>query len=81
MRTTVTLEPEAQQIIADRMNAEKLSFKRALNDAILASAIRQVDYVYQTEPINGRLLVDITKANSVASCLEDTALLAKVSEL
>lgn len=34
MRTTVTLDPDAEHLIRERMRAKGVSFKQALNDAI-----------------------------------------------
>jgi hypothetical protein len=34
MRTTVTLEPDVERLLRERMHREQKSFKRALNDAL-----------------------------------------------
>lgn len=38
MRTTVTLDPDTEQIIRQRMRERGISFKQAINDAIRTAA-------------------------------------------
>jgi hypothetical protein len=72
MRTTVTLDPDTEQIIRARMQAKGLSFKRALNDAIREAAADRAREPFST-PVHdlGIASVDITKAVQLAADLED----------
>ncbi len=77
MRTTVTLDPDVEALIRDRMSRKGVSFKRALNDAIRAGAGEPA--AYETPVFDlGVPTVDLTKALRVAAELEDEALTAKV---
>ncbi len=77
MRTTVTLDPDVEALIRDRMSRKGVSFKRALNDAIRAGAGEAA--AYQTPVFDlGVPAVDLTKALRIAAELEDEALTAKV---
>ena len=78
MRTTVTLDPDAEQIVHERMAAKGLSFKRAVNDAIRAGAYGRGEYVFMSPTYAGGFLVDVTKANALAGDLEDEALVEKM---
>lgn len=80
MRTTVTLEPDAEAIIRQRMKERGQTFKQAINGAIRAGA--------RSRPRTRRLRlkthdmgtprIDITKATRVAADLEDHHLLASL---
>lgn len=77
MRTTVTLDPDVEALIRDRMSRKGVSFKRALNDAIRAGAGELA--AYETPVFDlGVPTVDLTKALRIAAELEDEALTAKV---
>lgn len=81
MRTTVTLDPDAEQIVRDRMAAKGISFKRALNDAIRDGAGGRVDIQFATEAVAmGEPLIDLTHANRVAGDLEDAEILRKLGD-
>jgi hypothetical protein len=77
MRTTVTLDPDAEQLVRDRMRTRGVSFKQALNDAIRDGAHGRVDYVFEM-PVRsmGAPAVDLTKALRLAGDLEDATVLA-----
>lgn len=79
MRTTVTLDPDAEQIVRGRMAAKGLSFKQALNDAIREGAAGRADYVF-TQQVHdlGAPRLDLTKANQLAGELEDDELVARM---
>lgn len=80
MRTTVTLDPDTEQVVRQRMAAEGISFKRALNDAIRDGAHDRprVD-VFHTPTFDlGLPAVDLTHANRVAADLEDEAILGRL---
>ena len=79
MRTTVTLDPDTEQIVRDRMAAKGISFKRALNDAIRDGAPGRVDVGYSMTTYDmGVPSIDLTKANQIAGDLEDAEITAKM---
>ena len=80
MRTTVTLDPDTEQIVRERMEAEGISFKKALNDAIRRGAgdrARSTPFRTRTHDM-GEPLVDLTHANRIAADLEDEAILERM---
>lgn len=81
MRTTVTLDPDTEQLVRERMSRQGISFKRALNDAIRDGAERhgppRVDFV--TAPVSlGRPSLDLDRASQLAAELEDEDLAARM---
>ncbi len=82
MRTTVTLDPDVEQILQARMKREGISFKRALNDAIRAGAHSdrpRADVAFSTNAISlGAPLVDLDRALQIAAELEDAELVARM---
>lgn len=79
MRTTVTLDPDTEQVIRDRMAAKGVSFKVALNEAIRDGARGRVDVAFSTQTFNlGRPKVDVTKANQLVGDLDDTDLVERL---
>jgi len=81
MRTTVTLDPDVEQLLRERMEAKGVSFKQALNDAIRETATVRVDYVFESPSRSmGPFTLDMTKANQVAGMLEDEEILTKMSQ-
>ncbi|MCL2543359.1 MAG: hypothetical protein FWE71_13020 [Nocardioidaceae bacterium] len=81
MRTTVTLDPDTEQIVRDRMAAKGVSFKRALNDAIRDGAPMRADVGYSMTTYDmGVPLMDLTKANQITGELEDEELVRKMRE-
>ncbi|MBE7325900.1 antitoxin [Nocardioides sp. Y6] len=79
MRTTVTLDPDTEQVIRERMATKGVSFKVALNDAIRDGARGRVDHVFTTETFDlGVPTVDLTKSNVLAADLEDAELVARL---
>ncbi len=80
MRTTVTLDADTEQLVRRRMEADGVSFKRALNDAIRdgARGRPQVD-VFRTPTFElGEPQVDLTHALRLAADLEDDAILERM---
>lgn len=78
MRTTVTLDPDTEQIIRHRMRARNQSFKEALNDAIRGSA-QAGPSRFQTEVASmGESRVNLDRALQVAADLEDDELIRKM---
>ena len=79
MRTTVTLDPDTEQVIRERMATKGVSFKVALNDAIRDGAHGRIDYVFRTETSDmGSPKVDLTKATQLAGDLEDAELVERL---
>lgn len=81
MRTTVTLDSDSEQIVRERMAKSGVSFKRALNDAIRASAAaagsRRPDFVTDSVSL-GRPAFELDRALQIAAELEDQEISAKV---
>ncbi|WP_156759172.1 antitoxin [Microbacterium karelineae] len=74
MRTTVTLDPDVERALRERMAREHVSFKRALNDAVRDSARDRGDIgtPFHTPVFDlGQPTTDLTKANSIAAGLDD----------
>ncbi|MFX0537585.1 antitoxin [Ornithinimicrobium sp. Y1847] len=80
MRTTVTLDPDTEQIIRQRMSDRQVSFKRALNDAIREGALAAAGHqVFRTTTANlGRQLLDTDRALTLAAELEDEETLRRM---
>lgn len=76
MRTTVTLDPDVEQVVRERMAAKGVSFKRALNDAIRESAPR-VEYLFETPSSRLGLKIDLDHAGEVLSEMDVDDFLAK----
>lgn len=71
MRTTVTLDPDTEQIVRRRMQKLGVSFKQALNDAIRSGRIEDTE-PFRTETASmGRSAVNLDRALQVAANLED----------
>ncbi|MFV0318639.1 MAG: antitoxin [Microthrixaceae bacterium] len=81
MRTTVTLDPDTEQIVRKRMRERGQGFKTALNDVIRdgATAARGSAEPFRTEVASmGRSEVNLDRALQVAAALEDDDLIAKM---
>lgn len=79
MRTTVTLEPEADALVRRLMAERGLTFKRAVNEAILAGlAPKSARPAYSTPTFDlGAARVNLDRAVALAADLEDEHLLHK----
>jgi hypothetical protein len=80
VRTTVTLDPDTEQIVRRRMAERGLSFKEALNDAI-RSGVRSSDpsVPFRTETAAmGESRVNLDRALQIAGDLEDDDLVRKL---
>jgi hypothetical protein len=81
VRTTVTLDPDTEQLVRERMSRQGVSFKRALNDAIRDGAERhgraRVDFVTESVSL-GRAVLDLDRASQLAAELEDEDLAARM---
>ena len=71
MRTTVTLDPDAEAIVRRLMVERGVGFKQALNDAIRGTSGGRRRRVSIPAADMGEPLVDITKALQLAAALED----------
>ncbi len=81
MRTTVTLEPEVEALIKRSMRERGLSFKDAVNDAIvrgLTSERPPVEFRTATHKM-GRPRVNLDKATQLVGELEDDEIVRKMS--
>jgi len=79
MRTTVTLDSDAEQIVRARMAAKGVSFKKALNDAIRDGARGRADFMFSTPTHSmGAPTVDLTNALRLAGDLEDAEIVEKM---
>jgi hypothetical protein len=80
MRTTVTLDPDTEELIRRRMRAQKVSFKRALNDAIREGCRPPADAgAFRTRTARmGSPLVNLDRALQIAAELEDQELLRRL---
>lgn len=78
MRTTVTLDPDTEQLIRRRMSERGMSFKEAINDAI-RSAAREGSPAFRTRTAAmGRSTVNLDRALQVAADLEDDDLVRRM---
>jgi hypothetical protein len=80
MRTTVTLDPDTEQIIRRRMRERGMSFKEAVNDAIRSGASASAERrPFRTETAAlGESTVSLDRALQLAGDLEDDELLRKM---
>jgi len=80
MRTTVTLDPDVQQLLEEALARGKRPFKQVLNDAVRAGLGRPAPRAPAfKQPVFslGRAKVDLTKAGALAADLEDAETVAK----
>jgi hypothetical protein len=81
MRTTVTLDPDAEQLLRQRMAERKVSFKQALNDAIRAAFGAGDPEPFRTKTYDmGVPKADLTKALQIAGELEDAEIVRKLRQ-
>jgi hypothetical protein len=80
MRTTVTLDPDAEQVIRRRMREQGISFKDAINEAIRASGRTDAPpRRFRTETASmGRTSVNLDRALQIVGDLEDDELIRKM---
>lgn len=79
MRTTVTLDDDAEQVVRRRMRDRRVGFKQALNDAIRAGAPAEQQASFRTPTARlGQASLDLDKALQLAGELEDAELLRKL---
>lgn len=80
MRTTVTLDPDTEQIVRQRMTDRGVSFKQALNEVIRSGARGGADMTaFQTTVrAMGRPAVNLDRALALAAELEDEELVRRM---
>ncbi len=80
MRTTVTLDPDTEQLVRRRMRERGQSFKEALNDLIRAGAIDDGSTTpFRTKTASmGVSQVNLDRALQVVAELEDDELVRKL---
>lgn len=79
MRTTVTLDPDAEAVVKRLMRDRGLSFKEAVNSAILAGAGGPAE-PFRTKTFDmGAPLVDLTKAHQLAGEMEDAEIVRRLN--
>lgn len=80
MRTTVTLDPDTEQLVRRRMRERGQSFKEALNDAIRDGATAGAAAApFRTEVASlGESQVNLDRALQVVAELEDDELIRKM---
>jgi hypothetical protein len=75
VRTPVTLDPDTELIIQERMEFDRVSFKQALNDAIRDGARARRRGAFRTRTFDlGETSVDLTHALRRATELEDESI-------
>ena len=85
MRTTVTLDPDVEALLRKTMRARGEPFKQVLNaairDGLRKSSARAAVRQFQQRTFKmGKPLVDLTKALSLASELEDSETVARIQK-
>jgi uracil-DNA glycosylase len=79
MRTTVTLDPDTEQMLRRRMKERRVSFKQALNDAVRAGLAPPDESEFRTGTASmGRSAVNLDKALQLVGELEDEELVRKM---
>lgn len=80
MRTTVTLDPDTEQMVRERMATRGISFKQALNDAIRDGAETRADPAPRVTPVFdlGVPAVSLVKALRLAGDLEDDEVIGRL---
>ena len=81
MRTTITLDPEAEALVKKAMRERHLSFKQVVNEAIVSGLAPRESRAPVKLPTHrlGRPRVNLDKALQLAGELEDEEILRKMS--
>ncbi len=81
MRTTVTLDPDVDQLVQRRMRERGVSFKKALNDVIREGARAGSRREFRTPVASlGQPAVSLDRALALAAELEDDELTARIRD-
>lgn len=79
MRTTITLDPDTEQIVRRRMREQGISFKEAVNQLIRSgSGDRSVPRFVTETASMGESRVNLDRALQLAADLEDDELLRRM---
>lgn len=79
MRTTVTLDPDTEQIIRRRMRERGISFKEALNDAIRSGGSVSAAASFRTQTAAmGQSRVNLDRALQIAADIETDELIRRM---
>lgn len=80
VRTTVTLDPDVEQLLRDAMQQRRQSFKEALNQAIRAGlsgsaalGVADQPFTLRAQPMGLRAGIDPGRLNQLADELESDA--------
>lgn len=82
MRTTVTIDPDVQQLIQDAMQRSRQSFKEILNQALrrgladMAPSVDEPPFQVDARPLGLRAGIDPARLNQLNDALEVDAFLA-----
>jgi hypothetical protein len=84
MRTTVTLDPDVEQLLRVTMKERGVSFKEALNQAIRAGAMKERQgkarrFVQQTFSMGAEQHFRWEKALAASDAMEDEELVRRLS--
>jgi hypothetical protein len=81
VRTTITLDPEAEALVKKAMRERHMSFKQVINEAIVSSLAHRESRPPIKLPTHrlGRPRVNLDKALQLAGELEDEEILRKMS--
>jgi hypothetical protein len=82
VRTTVTLDPDVEELVRKVMSERDISFKKALNEALrraLSDAHSEAPYRIVPRKM-GEPLVPLDKALRLAGEMEDAAILEKLRQ-
>lgn len=79
MRTTVTLDPDTEQLVRQRMARRGVSFKQALNDLIREGSRPVGAQGFQTPTASlGAPAITLDRALQIAAELEDEELIRRM---
>jgi len=83
MRTTITLDPDVEQLLKNVIRERDISFKEAVNDAIRAGlkspANKRLRFRQRTFPMGAAKGLNWDKALTMADDFEDGALIRKMA--
>jgi hypothetical protein len=84
MRTTVTLDPDAERLLRNAMRERGISFKQALNDAVRTGLTHRIRrgrgrFVQKSFPLGAEQYFRWDKALAAAEAMEDEELGRKLS--
>jgi hypothetical protein len=80
MRTTVTLDPDSEQLVRKRMREHGVTFKQAVNDLLREGAVATTPrepFVTETASL-GRPVVNLDRALQLVGDLEDDELIRRM---